>query len=152
MRTKLFLTAALLGLASAARAVDQAGTLSPSWGTAPVAIIGGDSFATYSVSCSSNTLAAGATQLRPAVTVNQTTQSSGRPLRHRRFLNTSNFDGVLLGSSTVATSDFYQLGESTNSAVVPFYDTYTSGAIYCAPRTGVTAVVVKVIEEIQSVP
>lgn len=149
---RLLLFVALLVTAVSARAVDQAGTLSPSWGTAPVAIIGGDSFATYSVSCASNTVAVGATQLRPAVTVNQTTQSSGRPLRHRRFVNTSNFDGVLLGSSTVATSNFYQLGESTNAAVVPYYDTYTSGAIYCAPRTGVVAVVVKVIEEIQSLP
>lgn len=148
----LFLAVLLTLTAGAARAVDQGGTLSPSWGTAPVAIIGGDSFATYSVSCSSNTLAAGATQLRPAVTVNQTTQASGRPLRHRRFLNTSNFDGVLLGSSTVVASDLYVLGESTNTATVPYYDTYTSGAIYCAPRLGVTAVVLKVIEEIQSVP
>ncbi len=148
---RFLLAFVLLSLAwSTARAVDQAGFLTPSWGTAPVAIIGGDSFATYSVSCSSNSLAAGATLLRPAVTVNQTTQASGRPLRRRCYENTGNIT-VSIGSSTVAASDLYVLGESTNTAISPIYCTYTSGPMYCAPGQ-LTSQTIKIIEELQSLP
>ena len=152
---RLGLIVALLGLAAgAARAVDTLDTLSPAVGTQPVALMGGDTPGTYQVSCSSNTLAAGATLLRPAVAADtNTNQAKGRPLRNRCFQNASSAEKVNIGSSTVATSDFYVLGESTNAATSPTYCTHSSGAVYCAPASPATAAAtVNVYEETQSVP
>lgn len=148
------LVCALLLTSSAARAVDQAGFLTPSWGTAPVAIIGGDSFATYQVTCASATTptaTTNATLARPAVTVNQTTQSSGRPLRRRRFLN-GGTDTIFLGTSTLSTSDLWPIGASTNTATSPLYDTYDSGAVYCVGAASATTRTLYIIEELQSLP
>ena len=145
---------AVLLLAPAVGAVDPLDFLNPQTGTQPVALTGGDSPATYQVSCSSNTLAAGATLLLAAVTTGSTTntlQAAGRPLRKRCFQN-AGINKVAIGSSTVATSDFWILGESTNTATSPQYCTQNSGAYYCAPSVGVSAITVNVIQETQSQP
>ena len=148
----------LLGLAALAAlgprwafAVDKYDHLIPNTGTQPVALTGGDTPSTYSVSCSSNTLAAGATLLIAAVNAGPplATESAGRPLRKRCFLNTGS-TAVVLGSSTVAAADYFQLTALTGA--VPEYCTQNSGAYYCAPATGNTAQTVVVIQETQSVP
>ena len=145
----------LLGLAALAVlgprwafAVDKYDHLIPPVGTAPVALMGGDSPATYSVSCSSNTLAAGATLLIAAVNAGPPlgTESAGRPLRKRCFENLGSA-GVVIGSSTVAAADYWVLG----STATP-YCTQNSGAYYCAPATGNTYQTVVIILETQSVP
>jgi hypothetical protein len=111
--------------------------------TLAVALTGGDTPNTYSVSCSSNTPTAGATQLRPAVT--------DRSRRKVCFANRGNVT-VVIGSSTVAASDYYVLGEATSTAVSSQYCTNASGAYYCAPNLGNGAQTVVIIEEMQSVP
>lgn len=135
--------AACAVLARVGYAADAHDYLSPQNGTDPVALTGGDTPATYSVSCSSNTLAAGATQLRPAVT--------NRSRRKVCFANRGNVT-VAIGSSTVAASDLYILGESTSTAISSAYCTQNSGAFYCAPNLGNGAQTVVIIEETQSIP
>ena len=137
-------------LAPCAHATDYLDFLSPQTGTQPVALTGGDTPNTYQVSCSSNTLAAGATLLIAAVNAGSiSSQSSGRPLRKRCFENAGSVK-VVIGSSTVASSDFFSLGESTSTYAV--YCTQNSGAFYCAPAAGNSAVNVNIIQEIQSQP
>ena len=142
----------LVVLGSGAYAVDQYDFLLPSVGTQPVAIMGGDTIGTYQVSCSSNTLAAGATKLRSAITAGPANQSTGRPLRNRCFQNVGNV-AVAIGSSTVAASDFWIIGSSTPATgIPPVYCTHSSAAVYCAPASGNSAQTVNVIEETESLP
>lgn len=150
---RLGLIVGLLGLAVVARAVDTLDTLSPSVGTQPVALMGGDTPATYQVLCSSNTLAVGATLLRPAVNADtNVNQAKGRPLRNRCFQNIGGLP-VVIGSSTVAASDFWVLGSSgTTASVDSKYCSHSSGAVYCAPATSNAAQTVNVYEETQSYP
>jgi hypothetical protein len=144
--------------ATAAHALDKYDFLKPQTGTAAVALMGGDTPQTFTVSCSSNTLAAGATLLVAAQNAGAGTGTAGadvltRPLRKRCFQNLSSAEKVNIGSSTVATSDFWTLGESTNSAISPAYCTQNSGAFYCAPASPATAAAtVNILVEIQSVP
>lgn len=150
---RLGLVVALLGFAvGVARAVDTLDTLSPAVGTQPVAIMGGDTPGTYQVLCSSNSLTAGATLLRPAVTAGTSTnaiQAAGRPLRNRCF-QSAGLIPTQIGSSTVATSDYWVL-PGTATATAPFCS-HSSGAVYCAPFTGILGSTVNVYEETQSVP
>lgn len=144
--------AAVLLLASAASATDFWDFLNPSHGTAPVALMGGDSLTTYQVSCSSNTLAAGATLLLAAVNAGPALSpvALGRPQRKRCFEN-NGLGKVVLGSSTVASSDFYVLGESTSTYGV--YCTQNTGAVYCAPASPITTTqTVNILVESQSQP
>ena len=143
---------AVLLLSSTVGAVDPLDFLSPQTGTQPVALTGGDTPSTYQVSCSSNTLAAGATLLLAAVGAgvsSNATQGSGRPLRKRCFQNSSSVK-VNIGSSTVAASDYFQLSESSGTYAT--YCTQNSGAFYCAPALGNGALTVNVLQETQSQP
>jgi hypothetical protein len=145
---------ALLLISGSAFAVDPLDYLTPQTGTQPVALTGGDTPATYQVSCSSNPPTA-ATLLIAAVTTGSTTntlQAAGRPLRKRCFQNLG-ATAVVIGSSTVSASDFWVLGSSMTSSVSPnTYCTQNSGAFYCAPYTGLSAITVNVIQETQSNP
>ncbi len=143
--------AAIFLFASAALATDYSDYLNPPYGTQPVALMGGDTIATYQVSCSSNTKAAGATLLLAAVNAGPAvaTQSAGRPQRKRCFQVTGN-EKVAIGSSTVATSDFFYLGEST-STYSTFCDNNT-GAVYCRPALDNVTQTVNVLVESQSQP
>ena len=143
---------AVLLLAPAVGATDYLDFLNPQTGTQPVALTGGDTPSTYQVSCSSNTLAAGATLLLAAVGAgvsSNATQGSGRPLRKRCFQNSSSVK-VNIGSSTVAASDYFQLSESSGTYAT--YCTQNSGAFYCAPALGNGALTVNVLQETQSQP
>ena len=131
-------------MAVVANAMDPHDFLIRADGTQPVALTGGDSPATYSVTCASATTPGTATLLRPAVT--------NRSRRTVCFHNSGNIT-VAIGSSTISASDLYLLGESTNSATLPTYCTNSSGAYYCATTgTNVTAQTVTVLEESQSIP
>ncbi len=130
----------LLGLlAASAGALDKHDYAAPGWGTTAGFEADGDTFATYTVTCSSTAL----TTIRSAVVD-----------RSRRRLHIQNRSAYLinLGTSTVIASDIWTLGESTNSATSPLYDTYNSGTLGCiinnAPVAGtaVTATL-QVIEE-----
>ena len=143
---------AVLTLASAASASDFYDFLNPHAGTQPVAEMGGDSLTTLQVSCSSNTIAAGATLLKAATNAGPQigTQASGRPQRKRCFQN-NGLGKINLGSSTVATADFYVLGESTSTYGV--YCTNNTAAIYCAPASPITTTqTVNILVESQSQP
>ena len=145
---------AVILLASTVGAVDPLDFLSPQTGTQPVALMGGDTPSTYQVSCTSNTLAAGATPLIAAVTTGSTTnalQAAGRPLRNRCFQNIGGLP-VVIGSSTVASSDFWVLGASTTYSLNSIYCTHNSGAFYCAPTNSNATQTVNVIQETQSQP
>ncbi len=135
-------------------AVDQADYLNPSWGTQPTAIMGGDTPATYQVTCASATTpiaTSNATLVRPAVTVNQAAQASGRPLRKRCFHNAGT-DNINIGTSTLSSIDYWPLGASTNTATSPDYCTHNSGAFYCVGTASATGRTLDVIEETQSLP
>ncbi len=109
-------------------------------GTSPVALTGGDTPSTYSVVCATQT----GTALRPAVT--------DRSRRRIRFQNRS-AAVIFIGSSTVAASNLWAVGESTNAATIPYYDTNASGAYFCNTVAGSTVQsTMTVIEETQSVP
>ncbi len=108
--------------------------------TLAVGLTGGDTDGTYSVKCNFTGTAA---LMRPAVT--------NRSRRKVCFENTGNI-AVDIGSSTVIASDFYVLGESTNSATPPIYCTNSSAAFYCATSIGVSSMTVVISEETQSIP
>lgn len=115
-------------------------------GTQPVAIYEGDTINTYSVSVASNSSivnASSSTLIRPAVTD-----------RSRRLLCIQNMGAVTvnIGSSTVATSDLFTLGESTSTAIKSQFCTHSSAAIYGAAKATAPAQTVVVIEETQSIP
>lgn len=148
----------LLGLAAlaatAARATDTLDYFSPNSGTMPVALTGGDTPATFQISCSSNTISAGATLLRPATPAGPRTGAAGastttRPIRNVCFQN-NGVVPVVIGSSTVAASDFWVLSSTASNGSQ--YCTHNSGAYYCAPFSGNTAQTVNVIVETQSNP
>lgn len=148
--------AALAALDAPVSATDKLDYLSPHSGTMPVALTGGDTPGTSQVSCSSNTLAAGATLLRAATpagagsgTANASTTT--RPLRNICFQNAGTIP-VQIGSSTVAASDFWVLSGTSAVNQPSTYCTHNSGAYYCAPFTGNTAQNVNVIVETQSNP
>jgi hypothetical protein len=129
----------LLELLNPAHAVDTHDFTLPSEGTKAVYLAGGDTPATYSVSCTNN---AAAVVLRAAV--------SNRSRRKICFQNTGNTT-VKIGSSTVSASDLFVLGESTNSATSPLYCTNNSGQFYCTAGLTTTQTVI-VLEETQSIP
>lgn len=104
---------------SPAFAADPKDTLIPASGTSPVALMGGDTVATTTVSCTSNSTA-----------VNLIAATTNRSRRKVCFENQGNTT-VFIGSSTVSASDLFILGESTNSAISPIYCTHDSGAYYC---------------------
>lgn len=106
--------------------------------TLAVGVTGGDTPNEYSVSCSST----------PAVLLRGAVKNRSR--RKICFQNQSSVT-VAIGTSTVAASDLFNLGESTNSATSPLYCTNSSGAYYCAAKGG-PAVTVVVLEETQSNP
>lgn len=132
----------LLLLAGSAQAVDRHDWLREG-GTEPMALMGGDTPSVYSVSCASATAPNTATQLRAAVT--------NRSRRKICFQNQGSVT-VAIGSSTVSSSNLFNLGESTNSATAPLYCTNSSGAFYCAAKALATAQTVIVLEETQSIP
>ena len=149
---KLIAFVAVVVIGTLAHATDYLDFLNPQTGTQAVALTGGDTPSTYQVSCSSNTLAAGATLLLAAVGAgvsSNATQGSGRPLRKRCFQNSSSVK-VNIGSSTVAASDYFQLSESSGTYAT--YCTQNSGAFYCAPALGNGALTVNVLQETQSQP
>lgn len=134
----------LLGLfmGAPAFAADASDTLKGG-GTQRVAISGGDSPLTFSVTVSSAEIGQAATLVKAART--------DRSRRRIRFQNMGNVT-VRIGSSTVAASDLFILGESTNTAIPSWYDTYSSGAFYAVALASAASQNVRVIEETQSVP
>lgn len=139
-------------------ATDKYDYLKPQTGTAAVALTGGDTVQTFQILCSSNTAAAGATLLRAATNAGAGTGTAGadvltRPLRNICFQNAGTIP-TQIGSSTVATSDFWVLASTAtaNPNQPSTYCTHSSGAFYCAPFTGVLGSTVNIIVETQSVP
>ena len=143
-------------LVLSAQASDQGDYLDPSNGTQPVALMGGDTPLTFQVSCSSNSGTAAsptATLLIAARNFDRTNanQAKGRPRRKVCFQNRgANY--VSIGSSTIPTSDFWVLGESTSTANYNSYCTNNSGAYYCAAEPLAGPSIVTIIEETQSYP
>ena len=151
----------VLGLAAfavaVAHATDKLDYFAPGSGTYAVALTGGDTPATYQVSCATATAPGGPTLLvaaqnaGPGTGVNNTTTTT-RPLRNRCFQNVGSV-AVDIGSSTVAASDYWVLASSGPSQNLSSqYCTHNSGAYYCVTPTGSTAQTVNVIIETQSVP
>lgn len=132
----------LAGAALPAHAVDKHDSLERPL-TLAVALTGGDTNSTYSVSCASATTPGTATLL-----------FQNRTDRSRRKICFQNQGSVTvaIGSSTVSASDLYTLGESTNSATSPAYCTNSSSQYYCAAKAGAAAQTVVVLEETQSIP
>lgn len=112
-------------------------------GTAAVALTGGDTPNTYSVSVASAVAPGAATLLRPAV--------SDRSRRKVCFQNRGSVT-VSIGSSTLVASNFYILGEATSTLNSNNYCTNGSGAYYAAALANAAAQTVVVIEEKQSIP
>lgn len=137
---KLFL-AAVVALSGASWAADVSDYLSPTQGTQPVALTGGDTVKTYSVTCNLT----GPTQIRAAVTDRS---------RRRICVQNRGADEVAIGSSTLAASNFWVLGASTNSATSPQYCTTSSAELRCSTINTLmtSSVTVRVIEETQSIP
>ena len=123
-----------------ANATDPLDFLSPYYGgTAPVALTGGDTPTTKKVSLTGYLTTA--TQLVAANTT--------RARRKVCFQNQGNII-VYLGTSTVAASDFYLLGETTSTANSNSYCTNSSGAYYAYVSTGSGFGTIGVIEETQA--
>ena len=145
---RFFLLGAVLFIAGLrAYAVDTLDTLSPSVGTQPVAVMGGDTPNTYQVTCNISS----ATLARAAVTANTgVNQPSGRPLRKRCF-QAGGIIPVVIGSSTTVAADFWVL-QASNTAGAQSYCTSNSGAWYCGTPLGTSSGTLNIIEETQSYP
>lgn len=105
-------------------ALDKHDFAKPNTGTTVGAQSDGDTFATYSVTCTSYTVTTNPpTQVRAAVV--------DRSRRRLRAQNRSAFLVNIGTSTTIGTSNTWTLGESTNTATLPYFDTYNSGAFYC---------------------
>jgi hypothetical protein len=131
--------AALLAGISLSWAADVNDTLIPASGTRPVALQGGDTPTTASVTCTAN-----------ATAVRLVAAKTDRSRRKVCFQNQGNTT-VKIGSSTVSASDLFVLGESTNSGTSPLYCTTNSGAYYCTAGLTTSNTVI-VLEETASNP
>lgn len=130
----------VLSISFNANALDPLDFLSPYYGgTQPVALAGGDTPTTKKVSLTGYLTTA--TQLVAANTV--------RSRRKVCFQNQGNII-VYLGTSTVAASDFYLLGETTSTANSNSYCTNSSGAFYAYVSTGSGFGTIGVLEETQT--
>ncbi len=128
-----------------ASATDQYDFLKPYYGgTQPVALMGGDTMNTYSVSVASNSAIVNASS--------STLIIAARTARERRKICVQNRGAVTvaIGSSTVSTSNLFILGEATSTLNSNTYCTNFSGAIYGNALATAPKQTVVVLEEIGS--